>query len=108
MPTYEYEHDGLRGENCPEVIEVTQPMTDEPLHTCPYCFHPVHRIVSMPLSANVQKESKLTDRHLENTGFTKYVNRGDGTFEKAAGPEEAPEVLNREALDKNLKDMGLD
>lgn len=102
MPTYEYEHDGDRGENCPEVIEVTHSMADEPLRTCPYCFFPVHRIVTMPLNVTVQKPSKLTDRNLEATGFTKYVNRGDGTFEKAAGPEEAPQRLNREAIERNL------
>ncbi len=102
MPTYEYEHDDERGEGCPEVIEVAHSMADDPLRTCPYCFFPVHRIVTMPLDATVQKPTKLTDRKLEATGFTKYVNRGDGTYEKAAGPEEAPERLNRDAIDQNL------
>jgi putative FmdB family regulatory protein len=40
MPTYEY-----KCENCGNVFEEFQPITDEPLKKCPTCGGKVHRLI---------------------------------------------------------------
>lgn len=67
---------------------------------CPACGGEVRRLVSAPadlkrMDAFFHKES-FSDADIASRGLTKYVNRGDGTYEKAAGS--GPERMNREDL----------
>jgi len=58
------------------------------------------RLLSVPadlkrMDAFYHKES-FTNDDIARKGLTKYVNRGDGTYEKAAG--EGPKIVNRNDL----------
>ncbi len=58
------------------------------------------RLLSMPadlkrMDAFYHKES-FSDADIARKGLTKYVNRGDGTYEKAAGS--GPSVVSRDKL----------
>ena len=44
------------------------------------------------------QHSKLSDAAINRSGMTKYVNIGNGKYEKAAGPSEAPSVIDRNRL----------
>ena len=88
MPTYLYRTirpDGLDG----ELFEVVQRMSDPPLVRHPESGLPVERVPVVPnLSLNHSDSNdrrKLSDSNLDRLGFTKYVNAGDGKFEKTAG-----------------------
>lgn len=53
------------------------------------CGGPLTRLISAPadlkrVDAFHHKET-FSDRDIASRGLTKYVNRGDGTYEKAAG-----------------------
>ena len=58
------------------------------------------RLLSVPadlkrMDAFYHKES-FTNDDIARKGLTKYVNRGDGTYEKAAG--DGPKIVNRNDL----------
>ncbi|MFO0872653.1 MAG: hypothetical protein U0575_01595 [Phycisphaerales bacterium] len=59
---------------------------------------PVRRVIQAPHVAGQWSEgatkSKLSDKNLDRLGFTKYVNKGGGHFEKRAG--KGPERLAAE------------
>jgi putative FmdB family regulatory protein len=78
MPIYEYRHQEARGPECPEVIEVFQSMADQPLETCPHCGEPVQRI----FSAAAGHVNRLSRSNLRNQGFTRWVKRDKGVYEK--------------------------
>lgn len=67
---------------------------------CQACGGEVRRLVSAPadlkrVDAFFHKEN-FSDADIASRGLTKYVNRGDGTYEKAAGS--GPSVMSRDQL----------
>lgn len=83
---------------CPARQERFQAMSDPPLTECPDCERGLARVVSLPMRA-VVGQGRLTDARLNNSGMTKYVNTGDGKYEKVAGPDAAPATIDRNAID---------
>jgi len=88
MPTYLYRTilpDGRDG----EPFEVVQRMSDPPLERHPESGLPVERVPTAPNLSLRHGEAadrrRLSDGNLDRLGFTKYVNAGDGKFEKTAG-----------------------
>jgi putative FmdB family regulatory protein len=92
MPIYEYVHVSDRGPGCAETIEVMQGIKEKPLTRCPACGKPVRKAVSRPMKA-IMNGGKLTDSRIAKSGLTKYVKTGDGTYEKAAGPDDSPSKI---------------
>lgn len=84
MPIYEYEHDGERGEECPERFEAFQRMSDAPLDRCPACGRPCHRVFSSfaPMRGT---QGMFQPKNLERLGFTQYRRAGGGYYEKVCG-----------------------
>ena len=85
MPTYEYraKDTGRACDTCRERFEVQQPMTEEPLMTCPKCGNAVERLISLcAVSTTPSTRSTLSDKNLKAKGFTKLVNEGGGRFRK--------------------------
>lgn len=95
MPIYVYElitdseEDGER-------FEIFQAMSDEPLTKHPETGRPVRRVVTapnVPRYYHPQSTSKmLSDKNLDRLGFTKYVKKSGGGYEKRAGP--GPDTLD--------------
>ncbi len=88
MPTYVYEviePDGSGGER----FEVVQPMSADPLDAHPLTGKPIRRVITgfnvAGKWSDVGMQGKLSDKHLDRIGFTKYVRAGDGHYEKTAG-----------------------
>ncbi len=88
MPIYVYEEvlpDGEGGER----FEILQSMSDPPLEKHPETGGPVRRVFQPPFIAGIftdlRQKSNLSDRSLEKKGFTKYVQMGDGVYEKRTG-----------------------
>lgn len=88
MPTYLYAVVNADGSDGP-MFEVVQRMSDPTLTTHPESGKPVRRVITAPNIgggwSDAGTKTKLGDRNLERLGFTKYVNAGDGRFEKTAG-----------------------
>lgn len=95
MPLFDYQCSA-----CGAVREVLlRPGQPEPKQ-CPACGGTVTPLVSAPadlkrMDSFFHKES-FSDADIASRGLTKYVNRGDGTYEKAAG--DGPSVMNRDQL----------
>lgn len=106
MPIYTYRHQtdanaASRAEGFPAHgdFEIMQKMSDAPLTVCPECGQTVRRVISLPSRAITNgSTSKLSDAAINRSGMTKYVNIGNGKYEKAAGPAEAPSVIDRNRL----------
>ncbi|MFN8011616.1 MAG: zinc ribbon domain-containing protein [Holophagaceae bacterium] len=85
---------------CGQVREVLlKPGQADPA-ACPACGGAVTRLISAPADlkrpdAFFHKDNP-SDSQLASKGLTKYVNRGDGTYEKAAGS--GPSVVSRDKL----------
>jgi putative FmdB family regulatory protein len=93
MPLFDY-----RCEACGRVEELLIGADAEP-GPCT-CKGRRVRLLSVPadlkrMDAFYHKES-FTNDDIARKGLTKYVNRGDGTYEKAAG--EGPKIVNRNDL----------
>jgi putative FmdB family regulatory protein len=93
MPLFDY-----RCEACGRVEELLIGADSE----APACACGGHRerLLSTPadlkrMDAFYHKESFSND-DIARKGLTKYVNRGDGTYEKAAG--DGPKIVNRDQL----------
>ncbi|MCB9932769.1 MAG: zinc ribbon domain-containing protein [Planctomycetes bacterium] len=78
MPIYEYRHTHKTGETCEETFEIFQKMADDALTTCPVCGHPVEKILSR-FSGGADK---LAPSRLKELGFSKWVRRDKGTYER--------------------------
>jgi len=95
MPIFEY-----RCEGCGEILEaLVRGLEAEPA-LCQVCGGELARLVSVPadlkrLGGFFHKEN-FSDAEIASKGFTKYVNRGDGTYEKAAGS--GPSIIDRDKL----------
>jgi putative FmdB family regulatory protein len=89
MPIYEYVAScDTPCEECREPFEVVQAMSDPALTECPYCGQPVKRLISGFL---LGKGNLLKPANLERHGFTQYVRKGKGYYEKTAGS--GPDVI---------------
>jgi predicted nucleic acid-binding Zn ribbon protein len=95
MPLYVYEEmlpDGETG----ETFEILQGMSEAPLTVHPTKGTPVRKVIA-PVSiagiwTDMKATSNLSDKNLEEKGFTKYVKMGDGVYEKRAG--KGPDVIS--------------
>lgn len=92
MPTYVYEVlDKKDGEGTGEYFEVVQPITDDALEKHPESGKPVRRVPQAVHIAgkwsDMKSKSALSNKNLEQLGFTKYEKRGDGYMERVAGKE---------------------
>ena len=93
MPLFDY-----RCEACGQVEELLIAVDATPAPCA--CGGRRARLLSVPadlkrMDAFYHKES-FTNDDIARKGLTKYVNRGDGTYEKAAG--EGPKIVNRNDL----------
>ena len=98
MPTYTYRC--TEAEGCPEcggTFETFHSMTQPALTVCPNCPRAVKRIVSMP-QRPILSGGGLSDARFNKSGMTKYQNIGDGKYEKVAGPDDSPAVIDRNKL----------
>ncbi|MBT3783518.1 zinc ribbon domain-containing protein [bacterium] len=93
MPIYEYQHTDGTGEGCTTDFEAVQNMSESSLTNCPRCKKPVVKKISLPAHHQGSVKDKLSDQNLSKHGFSKYVKAGDGSYEKAAGPDEAPATI---------------
>lgn len=82
MPIYEYLASGEGCAKCSVTFECVQKMSDEPLEHCPECGAAVRRVLS---TFSVSGGDPLSPKRLEEKGFTQYVRRGKGNYEKTAG-----------------------
>ena len=96
MPIYVYdviEADGSSGER----LEIFQKMADPPLTAHPESGKPVRRVITAAFLGGknplAPSKEKLSDRHLEKMGFTKYVKAG-GHYEKTIG--DGPDLIKRD------------
>ncbi len=91
MPMYEYEILDRKGEPTGRVLEVFQSMKDAPLVKHPETGEPLRRAVQLPNIAgkwsDMKGKSALSNKNLEQMGFTKYERRGNGYMERVAGKE---------------------
>ena len=105
MPIYEYEHTEGHSSPClKDRIEIVQKMSDATLSICPYCAKPIRKLISMPAKHQQAQSNTLSDENIKKQGFTKYEKVGDGLYEKAAGPDEAPDILDKRVMRDNLPD----
>lgn len=102
MPIYEYVHCGSHPDSCHEVFEHFQSIGSPPLTACPICGTAVKRVVSLPARHVKGRGHILSDKNISEKGFSKYVNMGNGRYEKAAGPDEAPDVLDKGIMSQNM------
>ena len=84
MPIFEYAPDSDACEFCGGRFEVMQKMGDEQLTECPTCEKPCHRIFST-FAVGGKGKSLLSDKNVEEKGFTRYERKGKGYYEKTAG-----------------------
>lgn len=97
MPMYVYEiinEDGSPGER----FEVLQSFSDEPLTQHPETGQPVRKVITAGRIAGKWSESgmgqNLSNKRLNELGFTKYEKAGDGYYEKKSG--QGPDVIQRD------------
>ncbi len=96
MPTYVYqvvEEDGSEG----EIFEVVQKMSDDVLSEHPESGQPVRRLPQRPIipgpGSDHHTKNLLSNKKLNEMGFTKYEKAGDGHYEKKAG--KGPDTIQR-------------
>lgn len=92
MPLFKYGHTEGKGETCPEVFEVLQNRSEEPLTVCPDCGMPVRKMLNIRVASVKSEKDMLSPKNLERHGFTQYKKSGDGFYEKTAG--EGPQVIS--------------
>ena len=84
MPLYEYEPEDETCAHCLGGFEVLQKVDDPPLEACPVCGNACYKIFSAVQFGGSPK-SDLSPKNLEAKGFTQYVKKGNGYYEKTAG-----------------------
>ncbi len=95
MPLFDYRC--TQCETCEEIL--LRGSEPEPT-TCKACGGALERLVALP--ADLKRvdgffhRDTFSDREIGQRGLTKYVNRGDGTYEKATGS--GPARVGRDAL----------
>jgi len=93
MPIYEYIHKIRSEEHCEDPLELFQGMNEPVLENCPKCGGGIQKKISLPAHHQGSVKDKLSDQNLSKHGFSKYVKASDGSYEKAAGPDEAPNTI---------------
>lgn len=95
MPFYEYRP--LSGECglCNGTMRTRQNINAEAHKVCPYCRQDVERIISLPQRHIMSRNDILKDSKVAGAGFAKYVRSGDGQYELAAGPDDAPKTFTK-------------
>lgn len=94
MPLFEY-----RCQACGDIREVLLRGAESEPSACP-CGGALARLISSP--ADLKRvdgffhRDTFSDGEIGSRGLTKYVNRGDGTYEKAAGS--GPDRVGRDSL----------
>ena len=78
MPIYCYKAKEKGCPHCEKGFEQLQSMNDAPLKKCPQCGAPVRKVPAK-FSGGAPM---LSNSNLRNKGFTKLVNKGDGSYEK--------------------------
>ncbi len=84
MPIYEYEPEADTCPFCLGGFEMLQKVGDAPLESCPECGNPCRQILSS-FQYGGSPKTTLSPQNLDRKGFTQYVKRGDGYYEKTAG-----------------------
>lgn len=93
MPLYEYIATEGGCPHCTEPFETLQGFDDAALDACPECQGPVRRVFST-FSATASTRVDMSDRSLHEKGFTKYVKRSGGVYERTAGTQ-GPEIIRK-------------
>lgn len=92
MPFYEYVSEHETGcDYCREPFTILQKMDDPRMERCPYCRHPVRRLISSPNLAGEHSRAPSTSE-VEKAGFTQYRKIGKGVYEKSAG--KGPNIIS--------------
>ena len=95
MPIFEYRCDA-----CGEILEVLVRGSEPEPAKCPVCEGALARMMSLPADLKRMDgffhKDNFSDSEIASKGLTKYVNRGDGTYEKAAGS--GPKIMDRNKL----------
>jgi putative FmdB family regulatory protein len=96
MPTYVYQispeaqAQGLGCECCTNSFETFQHMTDDAHVACPECGAAIQRVIQPVFFGDHQRMHGPSDDAIARGGFTKYVKKGKGYYERqvgSAGPE---------------------
>jgi len=90
MPVYEYEH---IESSCSlgTMFEITQPIEEKPLQSCPVCGGPVKKLISL-----VGISTPKTNSELRDLGFTKLVKRDDGVYENVTARDGESRYMQRD------------
>lgn len=95
MPLFDFQCDA-----CGTVREVLLRGEAPGPAACASCGAPVRRLLSAPAELKRMDgffhKDNPSDAQLASKGLAKYVNRGDGTYEKASGS--GPNVMRRDQL----------
>lgn len=84
MPIYVYQAAADGGcDHCRNGFEKLQKLRDDPLSQCPHCLGPVTKVVSAPNLASAGAD--LSEKNIEQHGFTQYRKVEKGVYEKTAG-----------------------
>jgi hypothetical protein len=95
MPIYVYELD-IDDDSQQERFEFFQKMSDRPFTRHPETGQPIRRVITAPYVPTAYRpqstDQALSDKNLDRLGFTKYVRKDGGGYEKRTGP--GPENLS--------------
>ncbi|MDP2876814.1 MAG: zinc ribbon domain-containing protein [Holophaga sp.] len=95
MPLFDFQCN-----QCDTVIEVLLSGDQPGPSTCDSCGGEVRRLLSSPAALKRMDgffhKDNPSDAQLASKGLAKYVNRGDGTYEKASGS--GPSIMSRDQL----------
>jgi len=87
------------------MFEITQPIEEKPLQSCPVCGGPVKKLISL-----VGISTPKTNSELRDLGFTKLVKRDDGVYENVTARDGESRYMQRDKpetmpdLSKIIKD----
>ena len=93
MPLYEYVADTEGCDTCATPFEVLQGLDEDALVNCVECGARVRRVFSS-FAATTSSRVNMSDRNLHEKGFTKYVKRAGGVYERTAGTQ-GPELIRK-------------
>lgn len=92
MPYYEYVSEHETGcSYCREPFAILQKISEPRMEHCPYCRHPVRRLISSPGLVGQHSKAPSTNK-VEKAGFTQYRKIGKGVYEKSAG--KGPDIIS--------------
>lgn len=90
MPTYVFKatEADRSCDRCRDGFEILMGMSEAPPAACPICASPVRRVITAT-SINLKQGvgDRISDKKIEQLGFTKLVKDDDGKYKKAAGKD---------------------